>query len=200
MKLTVLGMDPSLKNWGFSVGECDTDTGSIAIDRVGIFSPVKSTAKGVRQNSKDLERALDLSSNLFDLTNTVEPNVIFVEMPAGSQSARASTSYGICIGIISALKSELAFPLFEVTPTEVKIAAVNNRAASKNAMIEWATSAYPSVNWPTQKRSGITSVVAGKAEHMADAIGAIHAGVYKSDEFQKYLQILKQMKGVHHAS
>jgi hypothetical protein len=68
-------------------------------------------------------------------------------------------------------------------------------------MIDWATASYPTANWPMMTRGGITSIVAGKAEHMADAVGAIHAGLYKSTEFSKYLQTIKLLtKESNHAS
>lgn len=192
MKLRVVGLDPSLTNWGYTHGQYNTDTDVIDIDGVGVFSPVASGGKQVRQNSKDLERAHELSKGVFTLVELVQPHSIFIEVPVGSQSARAMASYGICIGIIAALKATTAYSIFEVTPTEVKIAAVGNKTATKQQMIEWATTTYPTAKWPTNKRSGITSIVAGKAEHMADAIGAIHAGLYGSSEFTKYLQTLKQ--------
>ena len=194
MKLKLVGLDPSLSNWGYAVGSYSTKPDSISIDRVGVFSPVISKSKQVRQNSKDLERAYELSHGVFNLIKEeVRPHVIFVEVPVGSQSARAMASYGICVGILSALKATLSYPIFEVTPSEVKLALVGSKTASKNEMIEQAVSEYPQANWPMTTRSGITSVVAGKAEHMADAIGAIHAGLYRSGEFQKHLHVIKQL-------
>lgn len=193
MKLRVLGLDPSLQNWGWANGLYCTDADLITIDEVGVFSPVKSTAKQVRQNSKDIERAYELSFELFNLVRNTGPHAIFIEVPVGSQSSRAMASYGICIGIIAALKATLTYPAFEVTPTEVKLAATGTKTATKQQMIDWATSTYPDANWPMITRSGITSVVAGKAEHMADAAGAIHAGLYRSSEFNKHLQVLKQL-------
>lgn len=193
MKLRVLGLDPSLTNWGYASGQYYNDTDIINIDDVGVFSPVASKDKQVRQNSKDLERAQELSSSVFELVTTLQPHSIFVEVPVGSQSSRAMASYGICIGILAALKATTGHSIFEVTPTEVKIAAVGVKTATKQQMIEWATTTYPKANWPTFTRGGITSVVAAKAEHMADAAGAIHAGLYQSSEFIKYLQTLKQL-------
>jgi len=194
-------MDPSLTNWGFASGEYSTNGGRPIIGTVGIFSPVASSSKQVRQNSKDLERASELSTSVFKLVDEIRPHVIFVEVPVGSQSSRAMASYGICIGIIAALQATTNYSIFEVTPTEVKVAAVGNRTATKQRMIDWATASYPTANWPMMTRGGITSVVAGKAEHMADAVGAIHAGLYKSTEFSKYLQTIKLLtKESNHAS
>lgn len=192
--MRLLGFDPSLTNWGYAIGKFSVDTGSVNIDRVGIISPVASKSKQVRQNSKDLERACELSHEVFRLTREeVKPHAIFIEVPVGSKSARAMASYGICVGIIAALRTTISYPIFEVTPAEVKIAAVDSRTATKEQMIAWATSLYPDANWPMSKRSGITSIVAGKAEHQADAIGAIHAGLFRSSEFHKHLQVIKQL-------
>lgn len=65
-------------------------------------------------------------------------NMVVVEVPVGSQSARSMASYGICIGILASITK----PMIQVTPTEVKMATVGSKTASKQDMIDWATSAY----------------------------------------------------------
>lgn len=190
-----MGFDPSLSNWGYASGQYFTDTDTLDIRSVGLFSPEIPKGKQVRQNSKDLERAEQLCSSVLSLVKNTSPHAIFIEVPVGSQSSRAMASYGICIGIIAALRAETSCSTFEVTPAEVKIAAVGSKNATKQQMIEWATETYHTADyWPMMTRGGITSVVAGKAEHMADAIGAIHAGLYKSSEFGKYLNTIIQLR------
>ncbi|QYW02268.1 RuvC-like Holliday junction resolvase [Stenotrophomonas phage Philippe] len=129
-----------------------------------------TTSKQLRVNSDDLARAKILADGLYEAVSDCK--AIFVEVPVGSQSARAMASYGICVGVLGSLLSR-GLPLIEVTPTEVKIAMTGNKNASKEAMIAAARDLYPKAPWPM--KSG--QVVASSAEHMADAIGAIHAGV-----------------------
>lgn len=95
-------------------------------------------------------------------------------------------SYGICVGILGAIR-ESGIPFFEVTPTEVKLASVGSKTASKSDMINWAIKHHPEAGWPMSRGS----VVAGKAEHMADAIATIYAGI-KTQPFQQILPFLNQ--------
>lgn len=97
-------------------------------------------------------------------------------------------SYGICIGVLGGLRA-FGIPFFEVTPTEVKLATVGKKTASKMEIIERAMKLYPGDFWPMVTRSGKTSVSATKAEHMADAIGAIEAGL-RTSQFQQTLPFL----------
>jgi Holliday junction resolvasome RuvABC endonuclease subunit len=78
----------------------------------------------------------------------------------------------------------MGVPLVEVTPTEVKMASVGSKTATKEEMITWAVSKYPDINWPKHGKS----ISAAKAEHMADAIGALHAGVLTST-FKHFIKL-----------
>jgi len=96
-------------------------------------------------------------------------------------------SYGVCVGVLGAMRGGgIAF--FEVTPTEVKVAAVGYANAKKREMISWAMKAHPEANWPMYKKNGVMLVSEAQAEHMADAIGAIYAGI-KGNSFQQMLAL-----------
>jgi Holliday junction resolvasome RuvABC endonuclease subunit len=173
-RIKVVGQDPSLRNWGLAVGYYDLETKKLEIDYLDITNPVLPTGKQVRQNSTDLESALQLYSGAADVT--IGAHAVFVEVPVGSQSARAMASYGICVGVLGALRAN-GIPFFEVTPTEVKLAGPGNKTATKQEMIKWAMTSHPEANWPTYKQNGVAQVSEAKAEHMADAIAAIYAGL-----------------------
>lgn len=172
--IMVVGQDPSLRNWGLAVGYLNLKTKKLTVDYVDLTNPVLPTGKQVRQNSLDLESALQLYKGAADATSGA--HAVFVEVPVGSQSARAMASYGICVGVLGALRAN-GIPFFEVTPTEVKLASVGNKTATKQDMIKWAMTSHPEANWPTYKQNGKTMVSEAKAEHMADAIAAIYAGL-----------------------
>jgi len=93
--------------------------------------------------------------------------------------SRAMASYGICVGVLGALRAS-GIPFFEVTPREVKMASVGSKVATKEAMINWARQTHPEAGWPK---------AAAKAEHMADATAAIHAGL-RTNEFKQLIQFL----------
>lgn len=176
-KLTVMGFDPSFRNFGMAKGFLDVDTGEFSLARIHlseIETPAKS--KVVRQNSLDLQVAQRSHKALHGFLEDVD--MVFVEIPVGSQSARAMASYGICVGIIASIQK----PLIQVTPTEVKM-VTGSKTASKADMINWATTEYPQAPWLTKTQKGVTSFI-NKNEHMADAIAAIHAGC-QTDQFKQ---------------
>jgi Holliday junction resolvasome RuvABC endonuclease subunit len=184
MKIPVLGMDPSLRNWGLAAAELDLTTGILETPSLGLVCPDDLTGKQVRQNSNDLHLAQQLADKVIPAAKIAK--VIFVECPVGSQSARAMASYGVCVGILGAIRS-LNIPLIEVTPTEVKLAFTKNKNATKAQMIAKAVELYPDAAFPTH-HGKMTS----KAEHVADALGAIHAGVNTST-FQNLMRLFQQV-------
>lgn len=183
--IKVLGLDPSLNNWGIAAGTYDTTTKRLTIKHVNVIQRLKDDSKRVRQNSKDLAAAQAILKGLQPYL--VEKPVVFAEVPIGSQSARAMASYGICVGILGAIRA-MGTPFFEVTPNEVKLAATGNKNATKADMIAYGLREHPEANWP-RKRDG--TVTAASAEHMADACAAILAGV-AGNEFQQ-LAALQQL-------
>lgn len=183
--LHVVGFDPSLRNWGASKGIYMPD-GSISLTEVAVFQAVLPTGKQVRQNSLDLESALQICTAAAAFAKGAQ--AIFVEVPHGSQSARAMASYGICIGILGALRT-MGIPFIEVNAEEVKLAVTGRKTATKKDMIDWAVNAHPEAKWPMYNRGGIGIISEAQAEHMADATAAIHAGI-KTNMFKQSLQMM----------
>ena len=187
MLLRVVGFDPSLRNWGVACGTLDTDTMKLIVKTVDVIQPVLPTGKQVRQNSTDLESAFQLCKSAMEIAKQAQ--VIFAEVPVGSQSARAMASYGICVGVLGSLRA-CGIPFFEVTPTEVKMATVGKKTASKAEMIRWATTEQPQATWPYYVEKGQQLLSQAKAEHMADAIGAIVAGL-QTNPFKQAVPLLQ---------
>jgi Holliday junction resolvasome RuvABC endonuclease subunit len=185
-RIRVVGMDPSLRNWGLATAIFELETQDIQVFSLGLVNPVLPTGKQVRQNSHDLEAAYQLYEGA--LAAAKHAQAVFVEVPVGSQSARAMASYGVCVGVLGALRAA-GIPFFEVTPTEVKMAGPGKKTATKQEMIAWAMTKHPRANWPMYKQGGKDLVSEAKAEHMADACGAIHAGL-SSNQFQQMLPLL----------
>ena len=172
--INVLGNDPSLKNWGIAKGSLDLETNKLKIDGLFVVNPEVSTGKAVRQNSKDVEAATGLFAHVHHFMK--DAKLSFVEVPHGSQSSRAMAGYGICCGVIGSLSCQYAPPI-QVNAAEVKLAATGNKEATKKEMIQWAMDKHPEAPWPMNTRKGVTSVNESKAEHMADAIASIYAGM-----------------------
>ena len=188
MKITVVGQDPSLRHWGLSKGVYDTVTQELTLSEVLVTEPDLPKGKQVRQNSLDLESAKQLCEAARSFSKGAD--AIFIEVPVGSQSARAMASYGICVGVVGSLRA-IGIPIFEVSPAEVKLASSGKTTATKLEMIEWAMNKHPEANWPTYIQKGKVLVSSAKAEHQADATAAIYAGL-ASNTFQQLLPFLKQ--------
>ena len=184
--LKVIGIDPSLRNWGIASGRLYKDSARLQFDDLQVVNPELPKAKQVRQNSLDLESAKQLCKATLDAVEGA--HAIFVEVPVGSQSARSMASYGICVGVLGALRAT-GIPFFEVSPNEVKLVSVGKKTATKHEMIQWATEKHPEANWPRYMQNGESLISEAKAEHMADAIAATYAGLH-STAFQQVLPFL----------
>lgn len=179
-RIAVLGMDPSLRNWGLAEAILDLDAESLTTPTISTIHTKEVKGKQVRQNSKDLETAEQLAKGAIEAAQRAK--VVFVEVPVGSQSARAMASYGVCVGVLGAIRA-LGIPVIEVSPLEVKTHFTGIKTATKDQMISQAVKLYPDAAWPRFKGQ-----VVDRAEHMADAIAAIHAGV-NTPMFQQLLRL-----------
>jgi hypothetical protein len=184
MQIPVLGMDPSLRNWGLAEASLDLTTGSLTVPSLSLVNPKDPEGKQVRQNSKDLALAEQLAEPVMAAARKAK--VIFVEVPVGSQSARAMASYGICVGVLGAVRA-LGIPLIEVTALESKLIFTGDRNATKRNMIDKAFEIYPNSNFPVHNGK-----IPDKAEHLADAIAAIHSGV-RTPMFQNLLRLFREV-------
>jgi hypothetical protein len=185
MKIQIAGLDPSFRNWGIALATLDLETGELddlVLHLVQTGDAPKN--KQVRQNSIDLIAAEELAKGYLSLVQGV--TVVFAEVPHGSQSAAAMKGYGVCIGLLGFMRA-MGTTIIEVNESESKKLMAGIRTATKQQMIDAAFTIYPNANWPM--RGG--KVVAGKAEHMADAIAAIHAGC-QTQEFKALLTLLRK--------
>ena len=182
MLIQVAGFDPSFTNWGIAEGQLDLDTGYLENVRLEIVFTEKGKAKQVRTNSDDLQRCEELARKALEVGRRCK--AIFVEVPVGSQNASGMKAYGVVCGILGTLRAE-GIQIIEVTPTEVKKTFTGNKNATKEQMIAQAVQLYPDTNFPMHRGQ-----IASKAEHVADALAAIHAGV-STPIFQNLLRILR---------
>lgn len=184
MRIPVLGMDPSMRNWGLAFSHLDLEDGVLDTPVLSVIKTAEEPkGKQVRTNSYDIEAADTLYKEVHPIAQ--QAKVIFVEVPVGSQSAAAMKGYGMCIGILGALRA-MGIPFIEVSEAEAKKTMTGKRTATKEEMIAAAMIWYPDANWPMHNGKLTT----GRAEHMADGIAAIHAGV-KTQQFQNLMRLFK---------
>jgi len=174
-EIIILGVDPALSNVGIAMASINLDDSTLEMERIHLVQTESTKTKSVRVNSDDLERARVIWKDLKPFVDLAD--VIAVELPVGSQSARAMASYGICIGLFATVNK----PLIQVTAKQVK-SVTGNPNASKAQMIKYASTEFPELPWLTKTQKGVTTLV-DKNEHIADAIGAVLASL-ETDEFR----------------
>ncbi|MCG5512790.1 hypothetical protein [Ectothiorhodospira shaposhnikovii] len=175
-QIMVAGIDPSLRNLGTVRALIDPITRRVEVVGMTLYTTESRDKKTVRKNSDDLRRARELRSGIDRAC--VNCSVAMVEVPVGSQSARASWGLGIAVGVLASCP----VPMIEVTPTEVKLATVGSKTASKEDMILWAMERHPNAPWIRRKMKG-KEVITNANEHLADALGTIYAGLH-TETFQ----------------
>lgn len=184
-KIHVLGCDPAFANFGMAHAVVDINTLEVEIVELELVQTEKSKAKTIRRSSDDLKRAEELYKRFVQ--GCGDKAVIFSEIPSGTQSARASWTLGIALGVLAASP----IPLIQLTPTEIKIKTVGSKSASKQDMIDWAVFQHPKANWLTRKFKGKIELVK-KNEHLADAVAAIHCGI-ESEQFQQVVAMHRML-------
>lgn len=180
--LKVIGMDPSLRNWGMSKTLYDPDTGSLEILEFGLIQPDIPSSKAIKQGEKDILAAQQLFAEAYHFTK--DADIICVEVPVGSQSARAMVSYATCTAVLGALIAT-GREIVAVSPQEVK-KTIGNPQASKHEVIEWVKGKHPLAPYPTFKKNGQVLISEAKAEHLCDSVVAIYAGMQK----KRFLQLV----------
>lgn len=183
--IPIIGLDMAFANVGVVRGyvtpHVDGQGADITIAEMHTIKTEPQKQKGVRMSSDELRRARWINEELIRHVREHQATIIFGEVPSGSQSAKAARSLGIAVGILACLKTTL----IEVSPLEVKDRFVGNRQSTKDEMIRKAVSLFPGLPW---KR--IKSGFSGSNEHVADAIGAVVAGV-STQEFRQMLAAIR---------
>ena len=173
-----ISIDSSLRSTGIAIGRIIN--GEILVDRIVLVETAKTQNKQVRASSDTIVRCKKTHDFIHEWINHERPMIIFAETPSGSQSSSAMKSYGATCMLIASMKPS---PI-EVTPTEVKVASVGTKTASKKEMIEWVHNKYPNVQWDKNKDGSLKN----KNEHMADAIAIVYAGI-KTNDFERVKQL-----------
>lgn len=166
--MIIIGMDPSLCNWGICRGVLDT---RLTVDMLDIE---QTHAEGGPKNLDDLARMGQLVTFLkYHLSKEA---LIYAELPTGSRNARGMVSYAAVTALLAYLISE-GYNIKTVTQREVKLNTAGYVDASKATMIAWAVANYPEAPWPYVRKHGQLQINASKAEHMADAVAVAHTGL-----------------------
>lgn len=170
--ITIVGIDPALRNTGLAAAHYNVETGDWRVERVSLVQTENRAGKTVRKSSDDLRCAKEMLRAINRFVQDHKAVFAVAEVPTGTQSARGAFSNGVCCGVLAGV----GVPLIEVSPTEVKLASVGAKTASKDQIIEWAVGRWPEAGWLTRKFKGEVKLIADN-EHMADACAAVAAGI-----------------------
>lgn len=183
--ITIAGFDPAMRNMGMVKGELSISTGVLSsVELLLQKSASKKKNDRTPPNLYDIQRFKSISDSVNNFF--ANSDLICIEVPIGSQSASAMKSYAFSISLIATLP----YPKIFVKPSEVKLAAVNNKNASKADMIKWATEKYPNLDW-LRHAGRLTN----DNEHLADALATIYAAA-KTPDFRSILNKLAEEKNV----
>ncbi|WP_152607846.1 hypothetical protein [Acinetobacter sp. A47] len=172
-------MDPALRNWGMVRGGYDTETGELHLGE-SLLATTENTESKQRQNLLDIHDAKTLFEAVYPFAKKAD--VVAIECPVGSQNAAAMKAYGIVIGLIACLQVA-GLRTVITTPLEGKAVITGKKDAKSNAalnitkkeVIQWVQEHHPDVPLPRYKRHGEMLVNMSDAEHIADAVIALHA-------------------------
>lgn len=179
---SVIGFDPSLRNWGFSTGTLDLDTLDLKIEYIGSIQTGTDDGggKSVRKSSNDLASARKLREGVVKVIDAVENPLIFVEVPVGSKSASAMKGYGVCLGVLASMPQ-----FFEVDPNSLKKAIGGSLSVSKMEIILKMAARFPHLPWKVYRGE-----IAPGNEHAADSIAAIITGL-QMKQFRDALALIR---------
>ena len=178
--MRILGVDPSLANWGMVLADYSLDSNNEPKITLKVAQTVVTNTEAgwkARQGKRskltappkyldNLNRARKLFVNFQEWEDLAD--VIVAEIPTGSQAYKAALSQGICLGILSAARK----PLICVSPYDVKF-VLGERTVPKEDIHAWVSNKHPGVIDPTLVRG----------THQADATIAIYAALDKLKEF-----------------
>lgn len=179
--LKVVGLDPSLRNWGIAIGSIPLDTGILTITDIKTIctEPMPKGSKETK-STHDINTAKHLYQGVQDAVS--DADIVCVEVPYGSQDVKAAVGRGICLGVLGSLEPT---NFIYVTPQSVK-KIIGSPSATKAESVALAHKRHPEADWPMW--NGKVSV--GKSEHCADAIHAIYAAA-QTKTFKALIQEYK---------
>ena len=196
MKISVIGQDPSFRNWGLVAGLVDIETFEIEIVDMFVSQESKESKaarakKRVRQSNQDYDRACRIHDEVTEFVKKHNAKFSMVELPHGGEGLRSMKTNGMCVGILASLRNT-GHRVITISERENKMHSLGKASATKQEMIDWAMNRYPNAPWKMRKLKGQLVGVNAFNEHVADAVSALEAGLYH-DDFLNAVEIAKQL-------
>lgn len=188
--IRVVGLDPSTSNFGIVKSLVDMDTLEVSVEDLVLIKTESESRKGIIKQSDDLRRAKEVLAGM--LVHTADANLVVSEIPFCNPGTYASANFNA--GLVTGVLAACSIPVIQVSPSEVKLAAIGHRQAAKEEMIEWAMGKHPDAPWRLRKFKGTMRPIADN-EHLADALATIYAGL-KTQQFAQLIALMGGMRAV----
>lgn len=189
-RIKIVGMDPSMSNWGIAKATLDLESMRFEIDDLILIETESESKKGVIKQSDDLRRAHIVRSGMIEACE--DAAIAISEIPFCNPAGYAAANFNS--GLVTGVLAACPIPLIQVFPGEVKQKATGVRSATKGEMIEWAMGKYPNAPWRTRTLRG-KQVPTAANEHLADAVAAINAGL-DTQQLRQALAIFKSASAI----
>lgn len=182
----LISLDISFTNIGWSVWDKKFPVAA------GVIQTEKTKCKSTRVFDDNAYRCSVSARSLRDIIRNWDVGGIIGESPTGSQSAAASKSAGLAIGLVATTACLLDLPIELCTPDAVKKAVCGKKNASKDEIMDKVIDLYggkktvKTIEVTKGKRAGKVSECVtykflgdvwpgGTFEHIADSCGAYMA-------------------------
>ncbi len=177
--MVFLSLDPSLSNTAIVWGEIVNGKELVNLQYKMVVTKPETT-KTVRKSSDLVRRCGEIYQMVTSSQKEINAKVSFIETPSGSQNYSSALSYAVSCYTAAILSS----PPIELTPTEVKVRTVKDKAASKLKMINYVHEKYPYLLKTNNK-----GIPYKYMEHVADAVCVAEAGL-QSSTFKQLLKFV----------
>lgn len=188
VKVRIVGLDPSMRNFGIAVGELSIvlikDEYYFGITIISTTTIKTLNNKSIKyKNMIDLDIASQLKKGLSKYINKENPNtIVFAELPVGSQSSRASVGYGMCLGVIgSVVTCDTALELITVRPMDIKRWVDPNpkhKVTKKDVIDKISHLLHDNPDYSKIFKLDKNGKPLANNEHIADAIAAIFSKLF----------------------
>lgn len=189
LKKYVMTNDPSITNWGWAIVE---SANSKVID-LGCIQTVPNNKKlRIRKGDDNVRRVNEIATQLLEIINKYNPQIILSELPHGSQNASGATMIGIVMGILETISIIKIIPVEWYSEGDAKESIFHKKSATKIETILAIDKLYkiPITKGIGRNRKGeVIALWSGTSyldEAVADAMAIYHVAKQQS-EILKYL-------------
>lgn len=162
------GVDPGFANFGWAVVDLAEPDIAASYLAGGVITTKKAQKKQrVASADDNYQRMQYLTRQLLHLFEVHQPSVVCAESMSFPPNASGAAKMAYSWGILAALAEERDVPMVMHTPQEIKLAVVQDRAASKLEIKEGLEKLYPKLT------SILSHIPRGRQEHPIDALAAV---------------------------